>query len=439
MTRTLTLLCLWAAISLLTGLWLGQTSGWAMFGLGLLVPVMLHAIQQARIARWVNDISRPPPASVGLWDPVLAPIYRTLRSNRRELARLRQHVQGLLQAAEAFPDGALTLNARMELTWCNQPARKHLGLQPSADLGYSIFNVLRVPEFARYARQKSWPAPLLIRTHGSIEPRSLLVQMSRYGLGQYLIVTRDVTQMQRLETMRKDFVANVSHELRTPLTVLSGFLETLKDSPPDELDEARRAHFLTLMHEQATRMQATVADLLTLSALESAPDARGKTVPIANMIHQAIEQAQALSQHTHTFHTHIDATLELIGVAPELNSAVSNLITNAVHYTPPEGEITVTWQANDDGSASFSVTDTGIGIASQDIPRLTERFYRADKGRSRETGGTGLGLAITRHVALRHHAELSIRSRLGEGSCFTLLFPAERIVTGKSADLPNTR
>ncbi|HLR12301.1 MAG TPA: phosphate regulon sensor histidine kinase PhoR [Burkholderiaceae bacterium] len=436
MTRSFQLLFLWIVLCTLTGWWLGASAGWALLGLGLLVPVVINALQQARVARWTQDTSTPPPAAIGLWDPVLAPVYRTLRNNQRELARLRQHVQGLLQAAEAFPDGALTLNARLELTWCNQTARKHLGLKPSSDLGYSIFNVLRVPEFARYARQRSWPAPIMISVHGTVEPRTLMVHMSQYGLRQYLIITRDITQVQRLETMRKDFVANVSHELRTPLTVLSGFLETLQDNPDIAADAQERQHYLQLMDDQAGRMQRTVSDLLTLSTLESTPHANGKLLEFETLVGPLIEQARILSDGRHQFELDIENGLTLVGVSTELASAMSNLLANAVHYTPVGGQITVRWHRNKDGSATFSVQDTGIGISSQDIPRLTERFYRTDRGRSRENGGTGLGLAIARHVALRHDAELSIRSRLGEGSTFEMHFPAERVACTDNDDPP---
>jgi len=433
MTKTLFSIALWALFGGLCGSWLGAVTGWAVFSLGLVIMILISGVQLSRVAHWVKDVNRPPPASVGPWDEVLAPIYRTLRKNRKELARLRAGVDGIMRAAEALPDGAITLNAQMELTWCNQIASEHIGLDPKADRHHSIFNIFRVPEFARYARQGSWPAPVLVHTHTKGQARSLLVQMTRYGLGEFLIITRDVTQVEKLETMRKDFVANVSHELRTPLTVLSGFLETLHETPPDALTEEQRSHYLSLMREQAQRLKATVADLLILSALESTPHANGKPVTLATLIHDIMEQAGSISAGEHEFQIDVDENLDVIGVESELRSAVSNLITNAVHYTPSEGSIKVIWQRHADGSASFSVQDSGIGIASQDIPRLTERFYRADRGRSRATGGTGLGLAITRHVALRHNAELCIESRLGAGSCFTLKFPASRVLSRDGA------
>lgn len=434
MTKTLLSVAAWAFLGWLCGLWLGAATGWGVFSFGLLIMILVSGVQLSRISRWVENINDPPPPSVGPWDEILAPVYRTLRRNRRDLARLHHSVQGILLAAEALPDGAITLNSQMELTWCNQMASEHIGLDPQTDKQHSIFNIFRVPEFARYARQRDWPAPILIHTHNNGQSRSLLVQMTRYGHGDYLIVTRDVTQVEKLETMRKDFVANVSHELRTPLTVLSGFLETVHETPRELITEEQRNHYLNLMREQTFRMQATVADLLTLSALESTPHANGKPVVLANLIATSLDQARSISAGRHEFIVDVDADLHLIGVESELVSAVTNLITNAVHYTPNDGTITVTWQRQDDGGAVFSVRDTGIGIASQDIPRLTERFYRADRGRSREKGGTGLGLAITRHVALRHNTELKVESRLGAGSVFSLRFPAKRVPEGN----PNT-
>lgn len=428
MFKTLTALSIWALFAWLFGLWLGTINGLYVFIFGLLAMVLTSAMQLSRISRWVKNIDQPPPPTVGPWDSILAPIYRKLKQNRINLSRLRESVRNMLRAADALPDGALTLNTNMELTWSNETARQHLGLKPKIDRGHSIFNVLRIPEFARYARQGSWPAPILIYIHSSsLQPRALLVQLTRYGKGELLLVTRDVTQVERLETMRKDFVANVSHELRTPLTVLSGFLETLRDSNAASIDTDQRDYYLSLMQEQALRMQATVSDLLTLEALESTPHINGKPTDMAILIEKSLEQAYAISNNEHSFHTSISPDIFVTGSESELQSAVSNLITNAVHYTTEGGSITVRWQLEPDGSAVFSVKDTGIGIALHDIPRLTERFYRVDRSRSRASGGTGLGLAITRHVAIRHNAELIINSRLGAGSEFQIHFPAKRV------------
>jgi len=241
-------------------------------------------------------------------------------------------------------------------------------------------------------------------------------------------------RLEKLETTRRDFVANVSHELRTPLTVLVGFLETLREMPHDALSDEQRDQYLTLMHEQAQRMQTIVADLLTLSMLESSPGAPPRPVHMATLIDTARQQVQALSEGRHTFAWRIDDDLDVLGTDSELASAIANLLTNAVRYTPEGGRITVQWQALPNGSTRYSVTDTGIGIAAHHLPRLTERFYRADRGRSRAAGGTGLGLAITKHIAMRHDADLEIASTPGRGSTFALRFPPARTVRAGNGD-----
>lgn len=427
MIKTLISIGLWGVLGWALGAWLGAGIGWATFSFGLILMILVSGMQLSRISRWVKDIEAPPPPSVGPWDEILAPIYRKLRHNRQEIDALDEHVNGIMLAAEALPDGAITLDQTMQLTWCNQTASEHVGLNLESDRNHSIFNILRAPEFARYARQTEWPAPILLHLNTDGQDRALLVQLTRYGLDQYLVVTRDVTQMEKLETTRKDFVANVSHELRTPLTVLSGFLETLRDMPEGSLSGEQKQHYQALMLEQAQRMQAIVADLLTLSTLESSPNTEGEPVQVAQLVQTALAQGRILSNDQHIFVENVDENLCVIGVETELASAVSNLLTNAIRYTPKDGTITVSWYITEAGQACYSVQDTGIGIASQDIPRLTERFYRVDRGRSRATGGTGLGLAITKHVAMRHNAELTIHSRFGAGSLFSLIFPPSRV------------
>lgn len=429
MTKTLFSIGAWALLGWLTGSWLGPKVGWGLFSLGLLLMILVSGWQLSRIAHWVKNIDDPPPPSVGPWDDILAPIYRKLRYTSQEMHLLKRNLDSLLQAAEALPDGAITLDEAMQLTWCNQTASDHIGLNLETDRNHSILNILREPEFARYARQDEWPGPVLLHLTYDGHEKSLLAQLTRYGVGQFLLVTRDVTQVEKLETTRKDFVANVSHELRTPLTVLAGFLETLCDMPAEAISQTQREHYQRLMLEQALRMQAIVADLLTLSALESSPQAGGAPIRLGGVVQEALQQARILSGGQHVFVENIAHDICVTGSETELASAVSNLLTNAIRYTPKDGTITVSWFMTEDGHACYSVQDTGIGIAAQDIPRLTERFYRVDRGRSRATGGTGLGLAITRHVALRHNAELTIHSRLGAGSTFSLIFPSSRLST----------
>ncbi len=429
MTKTLFTVFLWALAGYALGSWFGPHVGWGTLVFGLLLMVLVSGRQVSQITRWAQDIERAPPASVGPWDDILSLIYRKLRNDRRVIESQENDMKRMLEAAEALPDGAVTLDGDMNLTWCNRSARQHLGLRSKTDIGHSIFNILRAPEFAAYARQGRWNEALQLHTQSSDgQPKTLLLQLVDYGRDRFLMVTRDITQIERLETTRKDFVANVSHELRTPLTVLTGFLETLQDMPPDSLSSEQRLRYVGLMQEQAARMEAIVSDLLTLSTLESSPLADAEPVDISALVQKALQQGRVLSRGQHVFVEHCDETLQIEGVDTELASAISNLITNAVRYTPKDGTITVSWYRDKDGSAVYSVQDTGIGIAAQDLPRLTERFYRADRGRSRATGGTGLGLAITKHVAMRHDAELRIQSRYGSGSTFSLVFPPKRII-----------
>ena len=427
------MLVLWGLFSWLCGAWIARDLGWALLALGPIAALLSRQRQLARVRDWAGDVNAAPPPLGGIWDEILAPVYRQLRRNRQDLDSLGRQVGGIMLAAEALPDGAMTLNDAMQMTWCNQTASAHLGLDPRADRGHSIFNIVRSPEFARYARQERWSGPLLLRLGKDGRDTALLVQLTPYGLNQFLLVTRDVTQIEKLETTRQDFVANVSHELRTPLTVLGGFLETLRDMPMDSMTAGQRDRYLALMLEQAQRMQAIVDDLLTLSTLESSPPEQGRPVDFGAVIATALAQARVLSAGRHVFVEDVAPDLSIVGNANELASAALNLLTNAVRYTPPGGTITVGWRRTDKGGASYSVQDTGIGIAPHDIPRLTERFYRVDRGRSRASGGTGLGLAITKHVAIRHQAELEIDSRLNAGSRFRLDFPAARVAEDGNA------
>lgn len=427
MNKTHSTLLILGLVAWLIGLWLGAASGWAFFALGLLLMVLVSGHQLQQINRWVINLHQPPPAGVGPWDHILAPIYRQLKQNRLQIHQLKSQVDAAIMAAEALPDGILTLNQDFDIQWCNQTAGTHLGLNLASDRNHPIFNIVRHPEFIQYVQEKKWDTPLLLQNLQPGQRRSLQIHISPYGLGQYLVASRDVTQLEKLERARKDFVANVSHELRTPLTVLYGFIETLYETSLDELDQAQRQEYLRLMKEQAEHMRALVADLLTLSALESTPENKHEPVQAAQLIQQAIKQSQALSQGQHDFFTEIDDELMVMGVETELSSAFSNLINNAVRYTPKGGSIRIHWQKTPQGRALFSVQDSGIGIAAEDIPRLTERFYRVDRARSRATGGTGLGLAIAKHVAARHRAQLSIDSAPNRGSTFSLHFPSQSI------------
>ncbi len=406
---------------------MGAAAGWALLSMALASHLLWRSHRLQRVTRWATDPTQPPPTVPGRWDDVLAALYRYTRAQSRDLNSARVTLHSMLAAAQALPDGVVTLNKELQIDWCNRMARAHLGLRLPTDRGHTLLNLLRSPEFAAYAHQDDWPEPILVRMPHGQDERQLLVQLTAYAHDQRLLISRDVTQIQKLETTRRDFVANVSHELRTPLTVLSGFLETMAGAPSAAIAETQRAHYLKLMIEQAARMQAIVADLLTLSTLESSPNAASEPVAMLALLSDIRLQIEALSNQRHTFDWHIDPDLDLLGIESELSSAFSNLLTNAVRYTPTGGTITISWIREPTGGARYTVQDTGIGIAKHHLPRLTERFYRVDSGRSRAVGGTGLGLAITRHIALRHSASIHVDSKPGQGSIFTLIFPAKRV------------
>jgi two-component system phosphate regulon sensor histidine kinase PhoR len=425
--RTLFLIVLWAIAASLAQWLIGDPAGWILFSAALAGTLVWRSWRLHLVSRWAHNTDSSPPASVGPWDDILAPLYRYTRARARELAETQTTMHGMLAAAQALPDGAVTLNEDFQIDWCNRMARQHLGLRLPADRGHNLLNLLRAPEFVEYAHRGSWPDPILVRLGQNSQERLMMMQLTAYASNQRLLITRDVTQIERLETTRRDFVANVSHELRTPLTVLAGFLETLRDMPADALPAEQREQYVDMMHEQAQRMQAIVEDLLTLSTLESSPGSDPRAVNISALLQKARQQIEALSGGRHVLQWHIDESLDVLGAETELASALSNLLTNAVRYTPDGGTITVRWEREEDGGARYSVQDTGIGIPARHLPRLTERFYRVDRGRSRAVGGTGLGLAITKHIAMRHDAELLITSEQGKGSVFALRFPPDRV------------
>jgi two-component system phosphate regulon sensor histidine kinase PhoR len=359
----------------------------------------------------------------------VASLYRRIRDQIATIQELEETSTSAMAAGQALPVGVVTLTTDLQIRWFNLAAAKQLHLLPEHDLGQNLQNILRAPTFAAYVKSGNWSDPLTLKLNHAGGNYNLLLRLVPYARDRTLLITRDLTQIEKLETTRRDFVANVSHEMRTPLTVLAGFVETLRDAPEGALSAAQREQYFGLMAEQAQRMQALVTDLLTLSDLETSPSAEFTAVPISPLIETARSQIEALSAGRHHWEWQIEPDLNLAGHASELASAFSNLLTNAIRYTPDAGTIRVKWQRQADGRASFSVTDTGIGIASEHLPRLSERFYRVDRGRSRALGGTGLGLAITKHVAMRHDALLDVQSKLGQGSCFSLVFDNARVLS----------
>lgn len=406
----------------------GSALGWIALSIGAGVMMTLRRHQAYRVALWAKSPSESsPPSDVGPWEPVVKALHKHTLEQEAILNESIENTTAVMAAAQALPVGVIALDQDLSISWFNRAARDQLNLNENTDLGQSILNLIRHPDFLRYSKQPSWPDPVVIKQLNGSSERLLMLQLVTYLRHQRLLITRDLTQIDRLETTRRDFVANVSHELRTPLTVLAGFLETIIEAPDDAIPEQQRKQYLQLMQTQATRMQTLVADLLTLSDLENSPQADQALVDVPHLLNTAIEQGIALSDGRHEIKFSIDPDLKLLGAASELASAFSNLITNAIRYTPEGGKIKIRWYRTPDGKARYSVKDTGIGISTEHLPRLSERFYRVDRSRSRDVGGTGLGLAITKHIAMRHDATLDIESRLGKGSTFSLSFDASRI------------
>ncbi|MBV8626030.1 MAG: phosphate regulon sensor histidine kinase PhoR, partial [Herbaspirillum sp.] len=320
-----------------------------------------------------------------------------------------------------LPDGVVIMDDVLFLEWCNPAAQQHLGLKQERDKGMRVTNLIRNPAFIDYIILGRYEQPLTMALH----ERKLIIQIIPFENRRQILVTHDVTESERIDMMRRDFVANASHELRTPLTVINGFLEIALAQP--NLDEATRTAHLKLMTEQGQRMQNLIDDMLTLTRLESIDyPLRSEVLKVRPLLERIAEEGRALSGGKHEIRLFVDGP-DLKGNADELRSAFTNLVTNAVRYTPEGGVITLRWQ-NDEKGAYFAVQDTGIGISPEHISRLTERFYRVDKSRSRETQGTGLGLAIVRHVLLRHHATLDIASVPDHGSTFTVHFPSTQTI-----------
>jgi two-component system, OmpR family, phosphate regulon sensor histidine kinase PhoR len=408
--------------------------------LGALIAGLLWMLVDAwrgyRVRSWLRhgDLAMAPQMS-GWWGVVLDRARKLLRDRERNINAGEQRLKDFLSAIQASPNGVLMLDAQAQIEWCNQTAATHLGVHPERDVMQRVGNLLRDPIFTAYMAVENPVDPVVIAGHRHRMERPVLisVQRHRYGEGKQLLLTRDVTLLEQAEAMRRDFVANVSHEIRTPLTVMSGFVETLQTLPLTA-DEQKR--YLALMAVQAVRMQGLVEDLLTLSRLEGSPVPNFlNTTPLMSLLKTCESEARGLSDvisqgaAAQIIQFEVNPLLggaSLMGEARELQSALSNLVSNAVRYTPAGGQIQVNVDQGIDGSLFIAVRDTGPGIAAEHLPRLTERFYRVDRSRSRESGGTGLGLAIVKHVMQRHGGSLSITSEVGQGSCFKLVFPSTR-------------
>ena len=369
------------------------------------------------------------PDRSGLWGVVFARLARFVRRHDKERLGLNTSLERLQRATSALPEGVVILGDKDQIEWCNTAAEHHLGLNLEMDAGQHITRMVRQVRFVSYLETGDFSKPFLLkqlRLHDAL----LLIQIVPYGDREKLLISRDVTRFEKIEIMRRDFIANVSHELRTPLTVIGGFLETLLEDGKITGEMERNA--LRLMSDQAIRMRRLVEDLLTLSRLESAGNNLvEEKVDIAKLLQELYQEAQSLSAGRHAISLNLASHAMLCGSEDELRSAFENLISNAVRYTPENGVISLNW-TEENGKGVFYVQDSGIGIEPNHVPRLTERFYRVDRSRSRETGGTGLGLAIVKHVLNRHQATLEIISQPGLGSTFKIWFPVNRVISTHS-------
>lgn len=395
------------------------------FSIGMSLRLFFHLRNLNELREWLEDPeTKKIPAGSGLWEGIFSQLNKQAKQSRNEREQHAAALHQMEQATSALPEGVVILDEADRIEWCNSRSEVHFGLDMARDIGQQITYLARQPEFVRYLAMNNFAEPLVLR--GARQDDLVLsIKLIAYGSNKRLLISRDITHLERIETMRRDFVANVSHELRTPLTVVNGFVETLQDMRNLENDMARRA--LHLMGEQTSRMESLVDDLLTLSRLENEQNVlQEETVDVPQLMYTLHEEGESLSNKRHQLRLEIGSKAKLVGSNNELHSAFGNLVSNAIRYTPSGGDIVLRWDETADGHLQFSVKDSGIGISPQHIPRLTERFYRVDRSRSRETGGTGLGLAIVKHIVIRHQAYLDIVSEEGRGSTFSIVFPPKR-------------
>jgi two-component system phosphate regulon sensor histidine kinase PhoR len=401
----------------------GMTVGLVLALSGVLALIVVQLQYLLSLSDWLDDPSSARlPDGWGSWTEIFSRLYKLRRGDEKNQAELAEWLARFRQAMTLLPDGVVIMDDVMFLEWCNPIAERHLGLDLSRDKGMRVTNLVRTPEFIDYIILGRYDTPLTL----TFRDRKLIVHIIPFENRRQILVTHDVTESERIDMMRRDFIANASHELRTPLTVINGFLEIASMQP--DLEVSIRSSHVKLMVEQGERMQRLVEDMLTLSRLESDEfQVRSERINVQSMLRHIVEEAQALSAGKHRFELNVDGP-DIMGSTDEVRSAFSNLVTNAVRYTADKGVIKLSWTLNAQGP-KLAVQDSGIGISPEHISRLTERFYRVDKSRSRETQGTGLGLAIVKHVLLRHKAQLLIESTPGVGSKFCVQFPTKAIAS----------
>lgn len=418
------------------GQWIGHAE-WGVIA-GLLIYVLIYQQRLVQLRIWLQHRKHVPlPEVGGVWGEVFDALIDLQRKNRKRKKRLAAMLAEFQASTAALPDGAVVLAGRGEIAWFNEAARKLLGLSAPRDIGLRITHLLRHPRFAEYWSDEEFNSEIEVPSPVN-RAKTLSMRVVPYGNQQKLLVVRDISERSLLDAARRDFVSNASHELRTPLTVMRGYLDLLEADAADATRERNPlAPWRSPIHDmrvQALRMEALINDLLRLARLESGHHGEEHEIDVAALVQRALDDARALSAGQHHFELDCTQGTGLVGSESELNSVLSNLLGNAVRYTPPGGVIRVQWRVSGrnerqpQGEARFVVADTGIGIAQADIPRLTERFYRVDDGRSRAQGGTGLGLSIVKHALENFDARLEIESELGVGSTFTCRFPAHRTV-----------
>ncbi len=414
------------------GWWLGHNMGYptrmALLGAALAAVgvSVLDTLKGHELLDWLRNPEPDPPQLPGIWGEVTHRVHRVIRQREQDIARERDRLAQFLSGIDASPNGVMMIDGSEHITWISSVAASHFGLDPVRDLAQRVTNLVRMPTFVQYLAAGEYGEPVKVPMRNGQGTLSITVRA--YGEGLRLVLSQDVTERERAEAMRRDFVANVSHEIRTPLTVLTGFIETLASLP---LTEVERKRVLTLMAQQSDRMQTLVSDLLMLAQIEGSPrPSADKWCQVSALLQRIENDGRGLSQGRHelvSIESPVNKPAEIAGVESEWLSAMGNLVSNAIRYTPEGGRIEVCWRLMPDGSGEFSVKDSGIGIDAEHIPRLTERFYRVDGSRSRDTGGTGLGLSIVKHVVQRHDGILRITSEKGKGSVFTLVVPAARV------------
>lgn len=401
--------------------------GFALLIAGLLLEIFMHLNYIAQLAIWLEEPGLPDTPSVrsALWSEIFYRVAKSRRQLEKNTRRLTEREARYRKTLAALPEGIVLVKYDWSLTWCNDIAEEIFGIQGEDDAGRHLLAFVSDEGLQSYVKSGNFAESYIMRNKQS--GKSYAIRLLDVDRKTRILIAHDITEQERLDAMRRDFVANVSHELRTPLTVLTGFLDMalhgIDKQVPRKLE--LQASHLQLMRDQADRMQRLINDLLTLSRLEIEAGAKpAEIIDLSALLRTIAEEIRVMSAGTHTIETDIAAAVAIRGWPDELRSAVVNLMTNAVRYSPAGGPVKLTSLVKPDGTIVISVSDHGIGIAEKHIPRLTERFYRVDKSRSRDTGGTGLGLAIVKHVLIHHNAAMHIESKLGEGSSFTMEFPA---------------